>query len=158
MLPSGIPVRLTAVQIRAAITAIPTDLTPGATQAASELQLATQFYQNHLLPGQLYICIRHYKFYQAYRGSAGFEDVHDDRNNTTALYGDGQGDPGLVNTVCNLYDQACEAELAQRWANALPLFVKLEKMVPAEPDDPTYDKLLKNIIEHRKFVLLKMAK
>jgi hypothetical protein len=31
-------------------------------------------------------------------------------------------------------------------------------MVPAEPDDPTYDKLLKNIIEHRKFVQLKMAR
>ena len=155
---SGIPARLTADQIRAAITAIPTDVTPGATQAASELQLANQFFQNHLLPGQLYACIRHYKFYKAYRGSAGFEDGHDERNYTTALDGDGHGDPGLVNAVCNLYDRACEDELAQRWADAYPLFVKLEKMVPAEPDDPTYDKLLKNIIEHRKFVQVKMAK
>jgi hypothetical protein len=155
---SGTPVRLTADQIRAAITAIPTDITPGATQAASELQLANQFFQNHLLPGQLYACIRHYKFYLAYRGSAGFEHGEDEQRYRTALDGDRQGDPGLVGAVRILYDRACEDELAQRWADALPLFVKLERIVPAEPDDPTYEKLLKNIIEHRKFVQLKMAK
>ena len=31
-------------------------------------------------------------------------------------------------------------------------------MIPAESDDPTYDNLLKNIIEHRNFVELKMTK
>lgn len=158
VVPSGIPTRLTAEQIRAAVTAIPADITPGATQAASELQLANQFFENHLLPGQLYTCVRHYKFYLAYRGSAGFEHGEDEQRYRTALDGDRHGDPGLIGSIHSLYERACEDELAQRWADALPLFVKLEKMVPAEPDDPTYDKLLKNINDHRKFVQVKMAK
>jgi hypothetical protein len=153
----GIPPRLTGDQIRDAITAVPEGLTPDARQAVSELQTARQFFQNHFLPGQLYLCIMHYKFYLAYHGGGGFELV-DDQDWRIALNGDGKGEPGLVNSVCGMYDRACEDELAQRWADAWPLFEKLVKMIPAETDDPTYDKLLKNIIEHRKFVQDKMTR
>jgi hypothetical protein len=153
----GGPVRLTGMEIGKAIEKVPENITPGATQAASELQLANQFYLNHILEGQLYQCIRHYKLYLAYRGRPVFEHGEDERWYRAALNGDGQGEPGLIRLASGMYDRACEYETGQRWADALPLFEKLIKMIPAETDDPTYDSLLKNIIDHRKFVELKMT-
>ena len=152
------PAQLTGDQIGKAIEKVPENITAGATQAASELQLANQFYLNHILEGQLYQCIRHYKFYLAYHGRSVFEHGEDEQRFRAALNGDGQGDPGLVRLACGMYDRACEYEKGQRWADAKPLFERLLKMIPAESDDPTYDNLLKNIIEHRNFVELKMTK
>ena len=157
---SGAPARLTGDEIQDAIMAVPENLTTDATQATNELQLATLFFKNHFLDGQLYICIWHYKLYQAYRGGKGFQDPtgRDEHNYRTALNGDGQLDLGLIGTVRAKYDLACQYEQAQRWEDALPLLDDLVKMIPATPDDPTYDKLLVNIKAHRQFVQLKMPK
>ena len=157
---SGSPAQLTRDQIRDAISAVPDNIVPDATQAASELQLARQFYQNHFLEGQLYLCVRHYKLYLAYRGGNGFEDKtgEEEHRYRTVLNGDGQTDPGLIGRVCGKYELACEYEQAQRWVDAFPLFDNLVKMIPAPPEDPTYDRLVVNLKDHRKFVQEKMIK
>jgi tetratricopeptide (TPR) repeat protein len=154
----GGPPRLTDTEIRDAITKLP-ELSLDPTQAAVHLEKATEYFQNHFQLGKSYLCVKHYKRYLAYRGSSYFPVPVDQQRYQAMLDGDGQGETGLVPAICGDYNRACDYEQAQRWPDAMPLFEKLVAMIPEDDStEPTYERLLQNIIEHRNFVQLKIAK
>jgi len=126
------------------------------TRATQELQKARGYYDTaRVRVGGKYECVKHYKAYLAYRGSAGFEDSTDELKFNTVLEGTiesrRRNEPdGLVPLVKHEYGRAVNLALDGRWREALDAFGKLLNIVPEQdPQDPTYKKLVSNINKWR---------
>jgi len=135
------------------------------TRARQELEKARGYYDTaRVRAGGKYECIKHYKAYLAYRGSAMFEDSADELKFKTVLEGTNESrsrkEPdGLVPIVKYEYGRAVNLATDGRWREALTAFQKLLDMVPEQdPQDPTYKDLVSNINKWRELAQSKVPK
>jgi len=158
---SGLPI-LTADEIDQAIRARP-EVSQDLTRAMQELRDAQGLYSSaNVRVGDKYKCIKHYKLYQAYRGSVAFENSLDQQQFDSLIEGTGEsrlrGEPdGLVPTVQREYNRAVNLCAQSRWPEALRTLQKLLDIVnEQDPRDPTYQGLVSNINKWRELAQSKV--
>jgi hypothetical protein len=135
------------------------------TRATQELQKARGLYDAaRVRIGGKYGCIKHYKLYLAYRGSAMFEESSDEQKFITVLMGTNESrirnEPdGLVPMVQHEYSRAVNLATDGRWPMALAAFQRLLDMVPEQdPQDPTYREFVSNVNKWRELSQSQMPK
>jgi hypothetical protein len=149
--------RLTAEQITAALDA-PIDRPPSPTKAAEALDLAVRSYANKdrlwSRPGELYRCVRQFKFYRAYSQSIAYPKVQDERMALAASR-------ELDAMVREKYETAWKYEKARSYRSAKQSFEQLMRELPAgdvERDSPIDRVILKDIKQHIKYLNSQLGK
>jgi hypothetical protein len=148
--------RLTAEQITAALDA-PIQRPPSPTKAAQALDLAVRSYDNKRLwnrPGELYRCVRQFKFYRAYSQSIAFPKVRYERMALEAAR-------ELDAMVREKYETAWKYEKARSYRSAKQSFEQLMRELPAgdvERDSPIDRVILKDIKQHIKYLNSQLGK
>ena len=148
--------RLTAEQITAALDA-PIQRPPSPTKAAQALDLAVRSYDNKRLwnrPGELYRCVRQFKFYRAYSQSIAFPKVRYERMALDASR-------ELDAMVREKYETAWKYEKARSYRSAKQSFEQLMRELPAgdvERDSPIDRVILKDIKQHIKYLNSQLGK
>ena len=148
--------RLTAEQITAALDA-PIQRPPSPTKAAQALDLAVRSYDNKRLwnrPGELYRCVRQFKFYRAYSQSIAYPKVQDERMALAASR-------ELDAMVREKYETAWKYEKARSYRSAKQSFEQLMRELPAgdvERDSPIDRVILKDIKQHIKYLNSQLGK
>lgn len=149
--------RLTAEQITAALDA-PIQRPPSPTKAAEALDLAVRSYANKdrlwSRPGELYRCVRQFKFYRAYSQSIAYPKVQDERMALAASR-------ELDAMVREKYETAWKYEKARSYRSAKQSFEQLMRELPAgdvEHDSPIDQVILKDIKQHIKYLNSQLGK
>ena len=113
------------------------ELRRNASLAGEYIQVARQMYRDRTLkPGNLFLCVKHYKLYLAYRAGDRFEGpTQDERQYRDALR-------DLTDRIIGTYRSAYANSQNKNWAAARREFMELLAMLPVEkgPEPPPFPK------------------
>jgi hypothetical protein len=123
---------------------------PSPVKSVAVLNKAVKSFTNKTLwgPGDLFRCVRDFKLYVAYKQTRGFADVRYEQMAEKAQ-------KELDKLVCEKYDVAWRFEKARSWREARTAYEEIMRILPVaeiEHSEPTYDVVIKNIIQHLNFI------